>query len=131
MQHFKHYLLGSQFVIRPAHSLLTWLHNFRDVEALVGRLLTKLAVYNCSIEHRNGTIHRNVDGLSRQPPQQLRHKCKTTNCTDCFPTETTNVSCLMNELEDKDVIDSLSETFVHMFDNVEDVCPVCGEDMPE
>ena len=41
------------------------------------------------------------------------------------------IDCEMDELEDKDVIDSLSETFVHMFDNSEAVSPVCEEDMPE
>ena len=39
---YRHYLIGSHFLIRTDHSSLTWLKNFKEAEGMLGRWLMKL-----------------------------------------------------------------------------------------
>lgn len=36
-RHFRHYLLGSEFLLQTDHSSLQWLHNFKELEKQVAR----------------------------------------------------------------------------------------------
>lgn len=36
-KHFKHYLLGAEFVFRTDHNSLRWLHNFQGIEGQLAR----------------------------------------------------------------------------------------------
>ena len=40
MKHFKHYLLGQEFLIRTDHAPLVWLRNFKEPEGLIARCLS-------------------------------------------------------------------------------------------
>ena len=66
-QHFKHYLLGKEFVLRTDHNSLRWLHNFQGVEGQLARWLEQLARFQYQIVHRPGRVHSNADALSRLP----------------------------------------------------------------
>ncbi len=63
---FRHYLLGSNFILRTDHSSLTWLYRFKRPEGQLARWLEELSQYNFVIEHRAGTHHTNADALSRR-----------------------------------------------------------------
>ena len=64
-QHFRHYLLGREFVVRTDHSSLQWLVNFKELQGQLARWLEVLNQYNMTIQHRAGKQHTNADALSR------------------------------------------------------------------
>ena len=64
-RHFRHYLLGCEFLLRTDHSSLQWLHNFKEPEGQVARWLEQLSSFRYSIQHRPGKRHSNADALSR------------------------------------------------------------------
>ena len=66
-EHFKHYLLGQEFLLRTDHSSLRWLFRFKAPEGQMARWLERLSRFNFKIEHRPGRKHNNSDGLSRRP----------------------------------------------------------------
>lgn len=66
-KHFKHYLLGREFLLRTDHSSLRWLHNFSGLEGQLARWLEQLANFQYKIIHRPGKQHANADALSRLP----------------------------------------------------------------
>ena len=67
LKHFRHLLLGRQFVLRTDHAALTYLMKTPEPSAQSARYLDKLAEYSFSIRHRAGALHRNADALSRRP----------------------------------------------------------------
>ena len=79
VEHFRHYLHGRHFVVRTDHASLKWLKNFKDVDGMLSRWLTKLDVYDYELVHRRGALHGNADGLSRKPT----HKCPRDDCPQC------------------------------------------------
>ena len=70
VKHFKHYLLGKQFLIRTDHGSLRWLMNFRNAEGQIARWLEILSSFDFEIQHRPGKLHQNADALSRMPCRQ-------------------------------------------------------------
>ncbi|NOZ55185.1 MAG: DDE-type integrase/transposase/recombinase [Calditrichaeota bacterium] len=79
---WKHFLCGSDFVIRTDHHSLTWLLNFKEAEGMMGRwiaTLSEFGVENSKIIHRKGIHHINADALSRIPVR----RCKREDCDDC------------------------------------------------
>ena len=65
--HFKHYLLGAQFLLRTDHKALVWLNSFRDTDGILARWIERLAAFDYIIQHRPGKHHTNADALSRIP----------------------------------------------------------------
>jgi len=65
LQHFRHYLLGNQVVLRTDHHSLKWLRTFKRPEGILARCVETLAEFDFTIEHRPGRLHSNVDGVSR------------------------------------------------------------------
>ena len=72
-QHFRHYLLGREFLVRTDHSSLQWMMNFKEPQGQLARWLEVLSQYHMQIQHRAGKKHGNADGLSRLP---TRGACK-------------------------------------------------------
>lgn len=70
-KHFKHYLLGKEFILRTDHSSLRWLHNFQGLEGQLARWVEQLAAFQYKIIHRPGKLHTNADALSRRPPSSI------------------------------------------------------------
>jgi len=67
---WKHFLIGSDFMIRTDHHSLRWLLNFKDAEGMMGRWLATLSEYGVTNEHivyRKGVDHINANSLSRIP----------------------------------------------------------------
>ena len=69
IKHFRHFLYGSQFLIRTDHSSLQWLLRFKNPGQLA-HWLEVISSYNMVIKHRPGVQHRNADALSRIPCHQ-------------------------------------------------------------
>ena len=67
VKHFRHYLYGSQFLLRTDHGALRWLFQFKDPQGQVARWLEVLSTYTFEIQHRPGVLHGNADGVSRIP----------------------------------------------------------------
>ena len=59
-QHFKHYLLGREFILRTDHNSLRWLINFKDLQGQLARWLEVLSQYSMQIQHRSGNKHVNA-----------------------------------------------------------------------
>ena len=76
---WRHYLEGTEFLIRTDHSSLTWLQNFKNLSPMLHRWIQTLQEFNFKIEHRPGRKHTNADGLSRRP----RRPCNREDCPDC------------------------------------------------
>ena len=81
LDHFKRYVWGPHFRVRTDHAALLRLTNLKNIQGMLARWLAKLQKFNFAIEHRLGTHHANVDGLSRSP------QC---DCGSCIPTSTTH-----------------------------------------
>ena len=68
LESFRHFLLGSEFIVRTDHSSLKWL-----LEAKTGRharWAVRLMEFGpFQIIHRSGKVHTNVDALSRIPAE--------------------------------------------------------------
>ena len=75
MEHFRHYLLGGEFLVRTDHGALRWLLSFKEPEGQIARWLERLQVFNFVIAHRPGTQHGNADGLSRRPCPETCKQC--------------------------------------------------------
>ena len=89
MNHFRHYLLGQNFLLRTDHGSLRWIFDFKDPRGQVARWLEVLAQYDFDIEHRPGVKHQNADSLSRKDFEQTncdhaREDSET--CLDCIET---------------------------------------------
>ena len=67
IEHFHHYVYGTNFVLRTDHSALIWLTSFKKPEGQLARWLERLQAYDYTIIHRPGKEHSNADGLSRRP----------------------------------------------------------------
>ena len=74
-RHFRHYLLGREFLVRTDHASLLWLTRFRDIEGQLSRWLTELGQYSMVLQHRPGCKHCNADALSRMDSSQ---------CCECY-----------------------------------------------
>ena len=74
VKHFKHYLLGREFVLRTDHGSLVWLHKFKEPDGQIARWLQQLGPYTFLILHRQGKRHLNADSMSRLPSNE--DKCK-------------------------------------------------------
>ena len=82
VEHFYYYLYGQQFTVRTDHASLRWLRNFRNIDGLLARWLSKLEKYDFTIVHRKGPQHGNADGLSHIP----HRKCPRCECPHCSST---------------------------------------------
>ena len=71
-RHFRHHLLGKQFIIRTDHSSLTWLLRFKEPQGQLARWMEELSQYDMVLEHRSGVKHTNADALSRIPCQEIQ-----------------------------------------------------------
>ena len=60
--------------MRTDHGALKWLINFKNPEGQTARWIEILGIHDLEVEHRQGRIHGNADGLSRRP---------CTNCSHC------------------------------------------------
>ena len=62
---FRPYLYGVQFTIVTDHKALKWLLTSRNLSGKLARYAIELQEYDFDIQHRSGTLHGNVDCLSR------------------------------------------------------------------
>lgn len=67
LEYYKHYLLGSEIIVRTDHQALKWLSSFKEPEGIVARWLETLSQFNMKVEYRKGLKHNNADALSRRP----------------------------------------------------------------
>lgn len=69
---FRPYLYGTHFRLVTDHKALKWLLSTRNLTGKLARYAIELQEYDFDIQFRSGSIHANVDGLSRlaQPPQE-------------------------------------------------------------
>ena len=76
--HFKHYLIGGNFILRTDHKALQWLLDWKKPNTSQYCLWkSELEAFDFSIVHRKGVHHGNADALSRYPPCgqcQLNHE---------------------------------------------------------
>jgi transposase InsO family protein len=69
---FRPYLYGVPFTIVTDHKALKWLLTTRNLSGKLARYAIELQEYDFDIQHRAGSLHGNVDCLSRlrvMPPQ--------------------------------------------------------------
>ena len=69
--HFRHYLLGSEFLVRTDHHSLIWLMNFKKLEGQLARWHEELSRFAMTVQHRPGKQHQNADALSRIPVKEV------------------------------------------------------------
>ena len=65
VSYFRHYLIGTKFLVRTDHAALIWLLRKRDPVGQMAQWITLLSEYDMCIEHRPGKKHGNADALSR------------------------------------------------------------------
>jgi transposase InsO family protein len=62
---FRPYLYGTHFRLLTDHKALQWLRSTRNLSAKLARYAIELQEYDFDVQHRAGSQHANVDGLSR------------------------------------------------------------------
>ena len=67
IQKFRHYVLGTKFLLQTDHRALQGLMKRKDLQGRVARWVTTLQEYEFDIEYRKGTANANADALSRLP----------------------------------------------------------------
>lgn len=80
-RHFRHYLLGRNFLCRTDHNSLTWLVKFKHIEGQLARWLEELSQYNMTVIHRRGSEHVNADALSRVEDAVPECDCYNAGCS--------------------------------------------------
>ena len=65
LQHFRHYLLGANVVLRTDHHSLKWLRTFKRPEGILARWIETLAEFKYEVEHRPRRLHCNADAVCR------------------------------------------------------------------
>ena len=78
LQHFRHYLLGAQVILRTDHHSLNWLRTFKRPEGILARCIETLAEFNFVVDHRPGRLHSNADAVSRMTCKQCWGKVAPT-----------------------------------------------------
>jgi len=82
LQHFRHYLLGAQVILRIDHHSLKWLRTFKRPEGILARWIETLAEFNFVVEHRPGRLHSNADAVLRMTCKQCWGKVAPTVLID-------------------------------------------------
>ena len=82
LQHFRHYLLGNEVILRTDHHSLKWLKTFQRPEGILVRWIEALSEFSYSIEHRSGRLHCNADGVSSPHCKQCWGRPATTPWVD-------------------------------------------------
>jgi len=74
LQNFRHYLLGTQVILRTDHHSLKWLCTFKRPEGILARWMETLAEFHYTVQHRPGRLHSNADAVSRPFCKQCHNK---------------------------------------------------------
>ena len=59
------YLMGQPFIVQTDHNPIRWLHSFRNKNQRLMRWSLLLQDFDFKIVHKKGSLHLNVDALSR------------------------------------------------------------------
>ena len=81
--HFRHYLLGKEFLLRTDHNSLTWLTSFKNLDGQLARWMEELSRFSMTLKHRAGTLHVNADALSRPTGEEICPDLKDLPCGGC------------------------------------------------
>jgi hypothetical protein len=65
VKEFRTYLYGTSFQVITDHAALKWLMDIKDPTGRLARWAIYLQAFEFEIIHRKGTLHQNVDALSR------------------------------------------------------------------
>jgi len=68
--HFRPYLYGRKFTLITDHQPLTWIHKVKDPTSRLMRWRLKLEEYDYEVTYKCGTMNKNADALSRNPPRE-------------------------------------------------------------
>ncbi len=74
--HFRHFLLGREFIIRTDHGALKWLLSFKNPTGQLTRKIERIFELRATIQYRPGTKHQNADAMSRLPCDQSCAQCR-------------------------------------------------------
>ena len=99
MCYYKHYLVGTEVIVRTDHGSLRWLKNMKNPTGQVARWIERLAPFSWKIVHWPGCQQDNGDAFSRRvcPGDCVQ-------CMKIFPThddKLTQESKLLKELEEE------------------------------
>jgi hypothetical protein len=85
IRYFRPYLYGTHFHIVTDHKALQWLLTTRNLTGKLSRYAVELQDYDFDIQYRAGTLHGNVDGLSRlRLPPTNEHEGEELLTSKCF-----------------------------------------------
>ncbi len=77
----KYYITGRHFTVVNDYASFTWLINFKELEGMVARWITRLRLFHFKIVHRPGKHHSHADGLPRRTSCSGKHD----TCPECAP----------------------------------------------
>ena len=72
----RHYLQGSQFLVRTDHAPLRSILETKDPEGQLARWISFLSTIQFEIEYQEGKRHNNTDALSRRPCENRYRWCQ-------------------------------------------------------
>lgn len=65
VEKFHVYLAGTKFTVVTDHAALVFLQEGKNKNPKLARMAMRLACYDFTVQHRQGRVHNNADGLSR------------------------------------------------------------------
>ena len=83
LEHFEPYIYGKKFLVRTDNAALSWLKTTKNVRGHMTRWLERIMEFMpFDIEHRQGKLHTNADGLSRIPWKVVEDTEEEVHLTD-------------------------------------------------
>jgi hypothetical protein len=107
---FKHYLLGTEFIIRTDHKALIWMLNWnKPNSSQYCRWIAELELFNFTIEYRPGINHGNADAMSRNIG------CEQCDLIHEYPKKRRNVKVLKCLVDDDNTVPKDKELLVSSY----------------
>ena len=85
LEHFEPYIYGKKFLVRTDIAALSLLKTTKNLRGSMTRWLERIMEFMpFDIEHRQGKLHSNADGLSRIPwnSEKKKEEIPLTDCSD-------------------------------------------------
>ena len=110
-EQFRHFLIGSRFLVETDHESLKWLKEAKSPARLV-RWSLRLGEFDFDIRHRGNKANANADGLSRLPTQSGPDEFETDDRLCCNLTQEVSEGLISLEKHEDKLLKTMINTLL-------------------